>query len=194
MEYGRSPALRSHGDLFDIIKHLKEHPDTPRTQLMSQYFGTRHGDDAKDETEMPTPEDQGRAFSLAARVMTAVACSGEDVEGAILELGTEPIPWRGERSISQFLLAAFPLASTLSLARTTGSKKSQDVRSLLSAETITKIGHLKLQPTDDLRSHLSLDNKAGTVQIYQQTAVLKEHLRASKDLAATATITEVMRV
>jgi hypothetical protein len=162
---------------------------------MSQYFGTRHGGHGKDEAEIPTPEDQGRAFSLAARVMTAVACSGTDIEGATLELGTEPIPWRGEMSVSQFLLAAFPLANTMSLASTTtGSRKTQDIRLLLSAESITKIGHLRLQPTDDLRSHLYLDSKSRTVLVYQQTAILKEHLRASKDLAATATITEVMRV
>jgi hypothetical protein len=195
MDYGRPPALRHHSDLFDIIKSLKEQPDVSRTQLMSQYFSTRR-QAAKDdsEREMPTPEDQERAFSLAARVMTTVACSGEDAASAVLELGTEPVPWRGETSISQFLLAAFPLANTLSLDSLPGARRNQDVRLFLSAETITKVGRLRLQPTDDIRSHLNLDSKAGAVQIYQQTAVLKEHLKATEQLAATATIAETIQV
>ncbi|KAK4041534.1 hypothetical protein C8A01DRAFT_14735 [Parachaetomium inaequale] len=194
MDYGRSPALRHHGDLFDIIKSLKAQPDVSRTQLMSQYFDTRQAANDSGGEEMPTPEDQERAFSLAARVMTTVACSGEDAASAVLELGTEPVPWRGETSISQFLLAAFPLANTLSLASLPGSRRNQDVRLFLSAETITKIGHLRLQPTDDIRSHLNLDSKSKAVQIYQQTALLKEHLRATEHLADTATIAETIQV
>jgi hypothetical protein len=139
-------------------------------------------------------EDQERAFSLAARVMTAVACSGEDVESAVLELGVEPVPWRGETSILELLLAAFPLASTLSLASPPRLRKDHDTKLFLSAETIVKVGQLRLTPTDDLRSHLNLDYKAGTVQIYQQTAVLKEHLRATKSLPAQSTIAEEIRV
>lgn len=56
---------------------------------MSQYFG---GLRLNTEIETPTPENQERAFILAARVMTSVVCSNEDVESNILELGTEAIP------------------------------------------------------------------------------------------------------
>jgi len=191
LDYGCPPALSCHGNLFDIIKRLKAQPDVSRAQLMSQCFGTNR---VASTAEMPTMEDQERAFSLAARVMTAVACSGEDVESAVLELGVEPVPWRGETSILELLLAAFPLASTLSLASPPRLRKDHDTKLFLSAETIVKVGQLRLTPTDDLRSHLNLDYKAGTVQIYQQTAVLKEHLRATKSLPAQSTIAEEIRV
>lgn len=190
LDYGCSPALGSHEDLFDIINCLKERPDVSRTQLMSEYFGARH---AANKAETPTPGDQERAFSLAARVMTGVACSGEDVESAVLELGSEPVPWRGETSISQFLLAAFPLSNTLSVTPTPGPRNDHDIKSRLSAETISKVGHLRLLPTDDIRSHLNLDIKIGTLQVYQQASVLKEHLRASQHLPVTATISEAIQ-
>lgn len=188
--YGCSPALRHHKDLSEIIRCLKAHPDVPRTQLMLQYFGARRLNTA---VEAPTPEDQERAFTLAARVMTSVACSSEDVESAILELGTEPVPWRGAMSISQFLLAAFPLSNTLSLAPLPGSRRNNNVRPRLSAETITKTGRLRVQPTDDIRNHLRIDIKSRTLQVYQQTSALKENLRATQNLSATATVAEAIR-
>lgn len=191
MEYGYAPALRCHSDLFDIVKCLKEQPDESRTQLISQYFGARHNTNTP---KPPPPEDQIRAFSLAAQVVTMVRCSDESVDIAVLELSTQPIPWPGEMSISQFLLSAFPLASPLSLASPRRTKEILDARSLLSAEAIVKIGQLRLQPTDDIRSHLSLDAKAGTVRIYQHMSVLNEHLRATKGLSDQATIADTIRV
>ena len=141
---GHPPALRNHKDLLEIISCLKTHPDVPRTQLISQYFGARRLNTATET--LPTLEDQERAFILAARVMISVACFSEDVEGNILELGTEHVPWRGEMSISQFLLAAFPLSNTFSLAHSPCSSGSNNdiVRSRLSAEMITKTGRLQV--------------------------------------------------
>ncbi|KAK4098066.1 hypothetical protein N658DRAFT_561336 [Parathielavia hyrcaniae] len=188
LDYGTLPALRGHGDLLDIIRCLKDNPESSRAQLMSEHFGTRHAAD-KTGPGMPTQEDQVRASGLAARVMTAGACSGEDVESAVLELGTEPITWGEELSLSQFLLAAFPLAHTLSLGSTSGTGRHQGVRSLLAAETITKIGRFDVQPTDGLRSHLNLDSKWRT-----QPSVLKEHLRATKSLSTTAGVAEEIRI
>ncbi|KAK3324898.1 hypothetical protein B0H66DRAFT_587775 [Apodospora peruviana] len=159
--YGCSPALRHHGDLLNIIKCLKSKPDVSRTQLRSQYFDDRR---KANEVDMPTPEDQDRAFSLAARIMTGVACSSEDVETSPLARGT---------SISQSLVTTFPLANTLSAAASPTSGSGHDIRSRLSAETITKAGNLRLQPNDDIQSHLCLDFKAGTLCVYQQPSILK---------------------
>ena len=191
LDYGSSPALRSHKDLGDIIQLLKDCPDESRAQLMAQYFGSRR---ALDQADTPGAADQERAFSLAAWVMTGVACSGDDVETAALELGTEPAPWRGETSISQFLMIAFPLSSPLSVTSSAGLKISDDVKSRLSAETMIKAAHLRLQSTNDLRRHLSLDIKAGILLVYQQPSLLKEHLRAMKHLPTTATISEAIKV
>lgn len=190
--YGCSPALRHHTDLFEITRCLKAQPDVPRTQLMSQYFDARRPP-ADTTVETPTPEDQERAFSLAARVMTSVACSSEDVESAVLELGTEPVPWRGELSISQFLLAASPLSNILSLGLLPDSRWDNNLRSRLSAETITKTGRLRLLPTDDIRNHLRIDTKSQTLQVYQQTSLLKVNLRATQTLPATTTVAEAIR-
>jgi len=183
LESGHIPALKNHQDVFRIITCLKARPDVPRAQLMSDYFGAQ---DPRASEELPSLEDQERAFNLATRVMTSIACSGEDPEAAALELGTEPVRWRGETSLSQFLVDTFPLYSALFL--------SNDIRTRLSAETIRRIGRLRLQPTNDIQKHLELDTRLGTLQIYHQTAALQEHLRATRDLPASATVAEQVKM
>ena len=52
---------------------------------------------------------------------------------------------------------------------------------------------MRFEATDDLRDHLKLDPKKGTVQLFHQTAVLKEHLLAIHSVDNTATISELVR-
>ncbi|KAF4465361.1 hypothetical protein FALBO_7794 [Fusarium albosuccineum] len=85
---GTPPALSNHGDLFAIIRLLRENQNTKRSELTSGHFLTRDG-------EAPTPDDQDRAFNVAVRVMTTVTCcldnrnSQEATSRRINELVTE---------------------------------------------------------------------------------------------------------
>lgn len=91
-------------------------------------------------------------------------------------------------------MAAFPLSSNLSVASYTRTTIGKDTKSCWSAERITKVGHLKLQSTNDIRRQLSLDGKAGTLLVYQQPTLLKKHLRATQNLPRDATISETIKV
>jgi len=189
LEYGHCAALRDHNDLCEIIAALKARPTVPRLSLTSAYFKARH---SKNAEAIPTKGDQERAFGLAARIITGVTCSGEDITSTILESGSIPINWPGDTSVSQSVLAAFPLSSKLSLSRSYGCRESQDMSARLTAISITKIGRLQFRATNDLRKHLELDAKRGILRVYQQTNALKEHLRASKDLTIPRTSAEVI--
>lgn len=46
----------------------------------------------------------------------------------------------------------------------------------ITAKRSKKVARLTLIPTNDLRDHLLLDEKKGTVAIFHYTSVLKEHL------------------
>ena len=51
----------------------------------------------------------------------------------------------------------------------------------LTGRKLNKTAGITCRATDDLREHLKLDNKNGVLQIFHQTAFLKEHLRLTKD-------------
>ena len=47
----------------------------------------------------------------------------------------------------------------------------------MAAKKLTKRAGLKLRPTDDLRSHLKLSHKSGTVDVYHHDIVITEEVR-----------------
>ncbi|KAL1969804.1 hypothetical protein VTN77DRAFT_7313 [Rasamsonia byssochlamydoides] len=168
---GSQPALRSHEDVFDIIRLLKAQPDVPRSQLTRDYFAGRG------EGPLPTPEDQDRAFSLAVRAMTIVNCSGRHESSDLLELGALSVPWRHDVSLSQFMQDTFPMTAHLG--------DSWDIKGTSAAIHLKKRAGLQFQPTDDLRSHLKLDRRRGVVEIYYHTAFLKENLIVTRSANCT---------
>lgn len=63
------------------------------------------------------------------------------------------------------------------------SPRSQQIFSWLKVTRLRKVAGLRSCPTNDLHGHLRLDHRAGTVNIYHHTAVLKEHLMCSRSSA-----------
>ncbi|KIW26149.1 uncharacterized protein PV07_09269 [Cladophialophora immunda] len=181
---GSHPALRSHEDLFEIIRVLKSQPDVPRFQLTKHYFSTRDGGNAP----MPPISDQDRAVSLAVRAMAMVKCSAEKQSLDFVELGTKSLQWRQEISLSQFVTEAFPETSHPALSEKDNTGSSLEIKAQLTAQRLKKIAGLKFQPTSDLGEHLKLDQKLGVVHIFHHTAFLTEHLIASQSISTTVSV------
>ena len=74
------------------------------------------------------------------------------------------------------------------------TKSSMDVKAALMARKLKKRAGLRFRPTDDLRSHLQLDRKSGSVDIYHHTAFLKEHLRLTKDAPKDMSVSDSLRL
>ncbi|TRX95935.1 hypothetical protein FHL15_003077 [Xylaria flabelliformis] len=179
---GDSPqAVKTHDDLIHVIQHIKLHPHIPRLQLTTEYFAacTRVG-----MLDVPS-NDQNRAFSLAARVMTMLQSCVEDQCDGLLEAGTQPAIWHFSKSFNQFvdcvIVRQYPLRlGPYSVAIPQYPKPTFTLESL-SVKKLRRVAKLKLVPTNDLRDHLALDKKNGTVAVYHFTSVLKEHLRAGRE-------------
>lgn len=171
---GGSPALSSHENLLEIVTTLRSDPDVTRTQLKQKMFENPTG------RRKPSSIDQDRAINLAVRIMVMVSCSAQAQSSALLEHGTHQIRWHNNATFSQFIEDVFPATNYPGLNNDdTGS--SLDIKTALTANKLKKRAGLKFRPTDDLRSHLRLDQRNGVVEIYHHTAFLKEHLRITKD-------------
>jgi len=170
------PAIASHDDLLGIISCLLKSPDTPRSQLTADYFDLRrqHGHSNKE----PPVSDQNRAFSLAARIITMVQPSaGQQFEG-LLEAGVQPVVWRGDTSFAAFLQATFPRRQHPSLNPDPTSCSARISLASMTSHRLKAAG-LTIIPTHDLREHLALDAKKGTVSLFHYTSFLEEHLSSS---------------
>ncbi|KAF3076367.1 hypothetical protein CFAM422_001629 [Trichoderma lentiforme] len=169
-----TPALRSHEDVFDIIKLLQAHPDMKRSELTHEYFSKRN--------KLPPSSDQHWAFNLAIQIMLMVKCSADNQPSGLLELGTQAIQWHFDEPLTEFISRAFPQKNTGNLHIYDDSGEIKDIKSALSAKSLKKVAGLRFQGTDDLRNHLRMDVKRGVVEIYHYTSVLREHLAASQTL------------
>ncbi|KAK4070722.1 hypothetical protein Trihar35433_5189 [Trichoderma harzianum] len=169
-----TPALRNHEDVFDIIRLLQTHPDTKRSELAHEYFSKRD--------KPPPSNDQHWAFNLAVQVMFMVKCSAENQPSSLLELGTQPIQWHFDESLTEFISRAFPQKDIGNLHIHDDLGEIRDIKPALTARRLKKVAGLRFQGTDDLRNHLRMDVKRGVVDIYHYTSVLREHLAASQKL------------
>ncbi|KAM5362058.1 hypothetical protein ACJZ2D_012725 [Fusarium nematophilum] len=172
---GIPPALANHGDLFSIIRLLKENPDTQRSQLTAIHFASHCGE------PIPTIGDRNRAFNLALRAMTTITCCLETRSADILEAGLQPLPWKDDESWTQFLSTALPATDwTATGFDGGGDAASRRINDLVTARRLVKVARLRFLPTDELRDHLKLNQQDGTVELYRHTAFLKESLIASR--------------
>ncbi|ETI28856.1 hypothetical protein G647_01308 [Cladophialophora carrionii CBS 160.54] len=187
---GNHPALRSHEDVFEIIRVLKTQPDVPRSQVTQHYFSNRDSGNAP----MPPVTDQDRAVCLAVRAMTMINCSAERQFSDSVELGIRPLPWRGEISLSQFLTEAFPKTNHPALSEKDNTGSSLEIKASLTAQRLKKIAGLKFRPTSDLREHLKLEQKLGVVLIFHHTAFLTEHLIASRSISTNASLSQAIEL
>ncbi|KAI1756109.1 hypothetical protein F4782DRAFT_321019 [Xylaria castorea] len=185
-----SQAVKTHDDLIRVIQHIKLHPHVPRLQLTAEYFATCRRIQIPD---VPS-NDQNRAFSLAARVMTMLQSSVEDQSDGLLEAGTRPAIWHGNKSFDQFVDSVIVRQNPLRLGpyNVAIPRYPQPTFTLesLSVKRLMRVAKLKVVPTSDLRDHLVLDKKNGTVAVYHYTIVLKEHLRAGREREAAGITTQ----
>ncbi|KAK3377594.1 hypothetical protein B0H63DRAFT_435786 [Podospora didyma] len=177
---GSRPALRNHDDVLDIIRLLKGNPAKMRSELTEEYFSER-----PNSNPPPPAADQHRAFNLAVKVMSMVTCSAENQPSDLLELGMQPIQWRADRSLTEFMTQAFPKADVGDLRVIDDAGRTKDVKHAITARKLRKVAGLKFEETDDLRSHLRLDTKTGVIQIFHYTSMLKEHLLTASTPATT---------
>jgi hypothetical protein len=159
-------ALRSHQDLRDIIRHLRDAPKAPRSKLIGDIFGEKNRG-----RMIPDVKDQHRAMNLAIRVMFMINCTSDAPFTGDLEMGVESIAWTDQATLYEYLDEAFPLSGM-------DEKSQKNILSAISARRLVKVGGLQLEPTDDLREHLFVDEKAGAVKVFDQTMFLKECLLA----------------
>ncbi|KAM4066116.1 hypothetical protein HRG_000265 [Hirsutella rhossiliensis] len=102
------PALRRHEDIIGTILLLREKPSSKRSELTHECFSRR---DAKP----PSLADQHRAVNLIVQVMAMVKCSAENQPLGVLELGTQPLLWRTDKSLAEFMSSASPQSDNVNL-------------------------------------------------------------------------------
>ncbi|KAL9082755.1 MAG: hypothetical protein Q9165_008792 [Trypethelium subeluteriae] len=149
-------AIRSHKDIFDIIKAIKTDAGIPRAELTRDYFAKRDGN----KDAIPPTLDQNRAFNIAVSVMAMISSSSDRHE-SLLESGTRPIPWRDNMTFNEFLEKALPKTDNLLLNDSKSSEEATAIKAAISARRLKKKAGLRFVPTDDLREHLQLDRKEG---------------------------------
>lgn len=186
----KTAALRSHGDLLDIIRLLKTQPEKPRSHLTQHFFASR--DDA--QAGLPNPADQSRAFNIAARVLLMVNCGLSQQSIESLEYSQLPRPWRKDVSVALFIDESFPTSDNPYFDDQPDSPENDAIRESVTAKALKKRAKLRLEPTDDLTNHLRLDRRTGIVEVFHNTAVLKESLLASESLDSTSTIGDCVRM
>ena len=175
------PALRSHGDLLDLIQLIQCQSHSTREEIIQHHFVEQRIGDA----EAPATLDQHRAMDLAASILFSVDCGNTCERLNLLEEGSSSLPWRNGVSAHDFLLEAFPKTSNSSIASGKGRIEWQVVTAAVSAKELRRVLELRLEATTDLRSHLLLDREKGVLKIFHCMAMLKETLLVSASQPTT---------
>ncbi|KAK2009126.1 hypothetical protein LZ32DRAFT_565398 [Colletotrichum eremochloae] len=173
-----APALKSHRELFGILKLLKQNPTVDRQSLTTDHFSS------VEDCIRPLDSDQHRAFNLAMRILTMTPCSSENQSVDMIESGSNPMEWRHNESVSQYLSAAFKMRDHPTLNEK--DENGKDIKTQLTASNLQKIAGLTFVGTDNLRDHLRLNHASGVVEIFHHTTVLKEHLAAMMEQKSPA--------
>jgi hypothetical protein len=174
--YAERPALTSHRDLLKIIRSIKLHPDMSREDLMRQNFT----EGMEEEAQCAALSDQSRAMNIAASILFLTNC-GTSLECAeFLEDDSPSFSWQNSWTATEFITRAYPVHVHPYFDRQSDAFKTLDEKGKLEATRLVEIG-LRLEPTNDLRNHLTLDHERRTVRIFHGSIVLKETLLASRE-------------
>lgn len=180
----QKPALSTHADLLNIIMELKRHPELTRSAFTATMFPRIMGEEPK----IPTAEQQ-RAVDLAVRIFAMINCVADPQTATLLESGPHPRVWRGDVSFAEFVSGIYSI-SNHPLLNDIGSIPSMNMKNQINARNLRSRANLSFRPTDDIGSHLKLDDHVGIVYIFHHTAFLKEHLLVTRDLPATHSVVE----
>jgi hypothetical protein len=182
---GRQVFLRSHEDLFSVIKELKSNPDVRRADLTRNTV-------AGEPLEFAA-EDRDHAIYLAVRVMFMIGCSTGHSGLGSLEGGPFQVVWPKEITFTQFFSNIFPETDHPALNDET-VVSSYGMKTALTARKLQKRARLSFRPTNDLRRHLAINHKNNSVEIFHHTAFLKEHLRLTKGKPRDLSISESLKL
>jgi hypothetical protein len=187
VENNERPALETHEDLLRLIRALRTKPDIPRKAFSEEWFATQ-------PNQVPIPEeDQDRAINLAVKIMVMINCSAQRQVSGLLEHGAFQKRWHNDATLTEFISDAFP-ETDHPVFNETEPGDGPRLKSALMAKKLKKVAGLKFKPTDDLRCHLKLDQKTGTVDIFHHTAFLKEQLRLTKHNPRPESVSESLKM
>ena len=182
------PALRTHGDILVVLQQLKSKPASPRSELRETLFR-----DVWCDRPLPPECDQNAAIDLAVKVMTMVNCSASGHSVGLLEHGNYQIPWRGDTGLVTFFENILPLTDHPGL-NDSETKVYMDIKPSLMARKVKKRIGMTVRPTNDLRSHLRIDRRTNTLEVFHHVTFLKEHLRLTKDHPRNLTIEKSLSI
>lgn len=187
---GNSPALEDHQQLHTLIEALKNNGNVLRGDITNSFYASHKF------TNRPEPPayDQNKAVDLALRVMAMLNCAADDLSLNLLESGVAPLPWREDETLLQFFDKIFPQATYQLLDTKSGHGRSPGITALLAAVRLKSIARLTLEPTDDIRDHLRLDQSTGVVLVYHHVGYLVECLRASRHAKSNGGVEEEMKM
>jgi hypothetical protein len=171
------PILSSHEDVFRIIRTLRDERSSTREDLVLKVFSNVSGNG----TSWAVEADRKRAMNIAVSVLLMTNCGTPSDCADFLEEGGSSISWRDNLTATEFVLEAFPTRIHPYFEYHSKEAKSAQVMDALAATRLLETG-LSIEPTNDLRSHLTLDfnGKKKVVRVFQCSAVLKESLLASQ--------------
>ena len=112
--------------------------------------------------------------------MAMVNCSASGHSLGLLEHGAYQVPWQDDVGLDGFMENILPLTDHPGL-NDTETKMYMDIKPSLMARKLKKRIGMKVRPTNDLRSHLKIDRRTNTLEVFHHVAFLKEHLRLTKD-------------
>ena len=172
------PALSSHDDLLKIIRVIRSRYGVPRQELMRCCFADR----LPDAFSHAVDTDQNRAMNIAASIMFLTNCGTSYECADFLEDGGSSVTWQDDVAASTFVAGAYPVKVHPYFDETSQEYNAVAVIEMLTAKRLVNAG-FKIVPTDDLRSHLTLDycRKKRELRVFHCPAVLREMLLASKD-------------
>jgi len=181
-------ALSSHDDLFEMIRILKRNPDVTRKNFAEALFADRDG------RAVPPVADQQRAITLVVEVMFMMNCSSQGPRPDIrsLEFGIRKTGWKDNITLVQFISGEFSMIDH-PVINSEDVAFSAEMKFALKARNLKKLAGLKFCATDDLRNHLVIEQRTGTVNIFHHTAFLKEHLRLSKDAPRGLSVSQYLK-
>lgn len=179
------PALDTHDEVLRLICALKSMPDRPRQEVVRACFNIQAGNSGS------STSDQERALDIAVRVMIMMNSRTHGFSPGILESGGYQSGWVHGHSLAQFIESSFPGTNPQTWDQMQAA--DDDTISAITAQRLVKRARLSFEPTDDLRKHLELDRKSGTVSIFHHAAFLKEHLKLTKGLPMDMTVSDQLR-
>lgn len=176
--FAGQPALSSHEDLLKILQVIRNQPDLKREEVIERCFPAQ-GENANGRSYI---SDRNRAINIAASILFLTNCGTVyDCADALDDEGSS-IPWRDRITASAFVSEAYPIKSHPYFNHLSDEYKPEEVLQAVLATKLIKAG-LTLEPTNDLRSHLTVTFSKGrrVIKVFDCITVLKEMLLASQN-------------